>query len=62
MVLHTDDMQVQERACMVLLRLAIPENVKSMQAANIPELALTAARKFPERCEGPGSRVIEHLT
>jgi hypothetical protein len=58
MVLHIDDMQVQERACMVLLRLAISENYKSMQAANIPELVRTAARKFPERCQEPATRLI----
>lgn len=62
MVLHTDDMQVQERACMVLLRLAIPENAQSMQAATIPELAMTAARKFPERCEGPANRLVGNLS
>ena len=62
MVLHTDDMQVQERACMVLFSLAIPENVKSMQAANIPELAQVAAEKFPDRCEEPANRLIDCLS
>jgi hypothetical protein len=61
MVLYSDDMQVQERACMVLLRLAIAENQKPMQAANIVELARVAARKFPERCDEPASRLIRAL-
>eukprot|EP00934_Nitzschia_sp_Nitz4_P008020 Nitzschia sp. Nitz4//scaffold1_size375055//12361//15069//NITZ4_000206-RA/size375055-processed-gene-0.100-mRNA-1//-1//CDS//3329540835//8010//frame0 len=59
MVLHADDIQVQEQACMVLLRLTIEANRQSMQAANIPELARTAAQKFPERCTEAAEQLLQ---
>ena len=61
MVLYVDDSQLQERACMVLLRLAIAENFKSMLAANIGELVRSAAEKFPDKCEEPARRLLHVL-
>ena len=62
MVLHTDDIQVQERACIILLQLAILPNFKSMKAANIPELVRVAAEKFPEQCQEPARRLLSAFT
>ena len=50
MVLFGDDVGVQEQACLVLLQLANETNLRSMQASNVGELALTAANNHPERC------------
>ena len=61
MILHTDDIQVQERACMVLWKLAISENYTAMRAANIAELALVAAEKFPDRCHDQASLIASAL-
>jgi len=48
MVLHPDDAMVNERACLLLKILCIPDNYKPMLAANIIELVSVAGGKFPE--------------
>jgi len=65
MVLFSDDVGVQERACHVLLQLANEANLRSMQASNVGELARAAAERFPDRCEGVANRlahVLDDLT
>ena len=65
MVLFSDDVGVQERACHVLLQLANEANLRSMQASNVGELALTAAGRFPSRCEivaNELAQVLDDLT
>lgn len=65
MVLFSDDVGVQERACHVLLQLANGANLRSMRASNVGELARAAADRFPDRCEGIASRlahVLDDLT
>jgi hypothetical protein len=61
MVLHKDDVRVQERICGLLLLLAVEENHRHILAANPIELVKTAAHKFPEECLEPASRLIQQL-
>ena len=61
MVLFSDDVGVQERACLVLLQLANETNLKSMQASNVGELALAAASRFPSRCEVVANELAQVL-
>jgi hypothetical protein len=58
MVLHPEDRNVQDRACSVLRRLAIPQNVKQMQAANVGQLVKTAMLKFPDKCGAKGRYIL----
>ena len=59
MVLFSDDAKVQEHSCQLLLQLAIAENFKAMQASNVGELVVAAARKFPGTCAVPAERLIK---
>jgi hypothetical protein len=52
MVLHSEDAMVQEKACLLLQILCIPDNYKPMFAANIVELVTTAGKKYPG-CRSP---------
>jgi hypothetical protein len=61
MVLHKDDVGVQERACGLLLLLAVQENQRHILAANPIELVKLAAQKFPDECLEPASRLIRQL-
>jgi hypothetical protein len=61
MVLHSEDVKVQERGCQVLLQLAVLENIKTMQASNISELARTAAERFPVQCEELSNLLLHTL-
>ena len=59
MVLYSEEPRVQERGCQVLLKVTIPENLRSMQASNATELVQVAAQKFPETCGEPASQLLE---
>jgi hypothetical protein len=61
MVLFGDDVGVQAQACMVLVKLANVTNLRSMQASNVGELALTAATNFPDRCQEIALQLTEKL-
>jgi len=61
MVIHGDNRAVQDRACSVLKRLAIGPNIKPMQAANVGELVLQAAEKFPEKCREKANAILAVL-
>ena len=58
MVLHADNRAVQDRACSVIKRLAIPPNLKPMQAANVAELVKQAGLKFPDRCGDKARQIL----
>mmetsp|Transcript_17439 Transcript_17439/g.20120 ORF Transcript_17439/g.20120 Transcript_17439/m.20120 type:complete len:895 (+) Transcript_17439:291-2975(+) len=61
MVIHGDNRAVQDRACSVLKRLAIGPNIKPMQAANVGELVIQAAEKFPEKCREKANAILKVL-
>ena len=48
MVLHSNDVKVQQHACLLLRKLVCKENIDPLLAANIPELVCTAAALFIE--------------
>jgi hypothetical protein len=50
MVLHLNDVKLQQKVCQVLNNLICDDNVDTMQAANVPELMNTAALSFPSEC------------
>lgn len=52
MVLHDDNVHVQETACLAIQSLTCESNVDSLLAANVSELMSTAASKFPTQCQG----------
>jgi hypothetical protein len=58
MVMH-QGVDVQCRACMVLLHLAIEENLKPLVAAGAIEAIRAAATNYPDECEGPGNEFIQ---
>jgi len=61
MVLHKDDVRVQERVVFLLLLLAIKENHQHIMAANPIELVKTAAYNFPDQCQEHASQLIQQL-
>jgi hypothetical protein len=62
MVLHKHKARVQERACAVLLSLAIEENYAAIAAAIGINLLQDAAKAFPDRCHELANRLIKWLT
>ena len=61
MVLHKHDAHVQERACMLLLCLAIEENYAAILAAIGTHLLEDAAKDFPGRCQELANKLIQML-
>jgi hypothetical protein len=61
MVLHKHEANVQERACAVLLSLAIEENYAAIIAAIGIQLIQDAAKDFPDRCCELANRLIQRL-
>ena len=61
MVLHKHEANVQERACAVLLSLAIEENYAAIIAAIGIQLLQDAATDFPDRCYELANRLIQRL-
>ena len=61
MVLHKDNVRVQERICHLLLLLTVKENHRHILAANPIELVKAAAEKFPDQCMHPANRFIQEL-
>ncbi len=61
MVLHRHEGRVQERACALLLGLAIEENYASISAAVGIQLLEDAADNFPGRCRDLAKRLIQRL-
>lgn len=62
MVLFSHEMRVQERACAVLLSLAIEENYASISAAIGTQLLEDAAKNFPDRCYDLANTLIQRLS
>ncbi|VEU36031.1 unnamed protein product [Pseudo-nitzschia multistriata] len=58
MVLHKSEQRVQERACSLLLSLAIEENHTAMQAAVGVRLLQDVARNHPEQCKDPVEKMM----
>jgi len=61
MVLHRHEPRVQQRACVVLLSLAIEENYAAMMAAIGIQLLQDAATAFPDRCHDPVNKIIQRF-
>jgi hypothetical protein len=61
MVLHKHEANVQERACAVLLSLAIEENYAAIIAAIGIQLLQDVATDFPDRCYELANRLIQRL-
>jgi len=50
MVIHGDNVRVQDAACSVLQNLVCTSNLAHLQASNVLELINSAATKFPSEC------------
>ncbi|OEU22010.1 ARM repeat-containing protein [Fragilariopsis cylindrus CCMP1102] len=63
MVLHRNESRVQERACTLLLHLAIEDNHAAILAAIGIDMQLVkdAAKNFPDQCKKPANNLIRLL-